>query len=205
MDVDWIARGIAIVSLLIAIVGTGARVVSMIRSATRERPNLQGDMAYWMLVYGLDKKAHYLLIEVNISNLSDMANSVVEYGLLLGPPYNTSTLPIQHSKTSSGETVLECGPGSEIRPEPLALKDIQLEFLSNPVNIPAHETRLGWVGFPLPSVPAEVAKGIPFLIWIVASEGKPLVLEIDLSDSSSEVIQGVSPGSTKTENEGSLS
>lgn len=205
MDVDWVARGIAIVSLLVAIVGTGARVVSMRRSATRQRPNLQGDMAYWMLVFGPDNKAHYLLIQVNISNLSDIANSVVEYGLVLGPPYNTSTRPIHHSKTSFDETILEYGPGSEIRPEPLALKDIQLEFLSNPANIPAHETRSGWVGFPLPSVPAEVVKGVPFFIWVVASEGKPIVLEIDLSESSYDVIQGVPPGDIKTENEDSLS
>ena len=179
-------------------------MVSLRRSVTRQRPNLLGDMVHWMIVYGLDERAHYLLIEINISNLSDVANSVVEYGLVLGPPYNTSTRPIHHSMTLLNETVLEHSPGSEIRSEPLALKGIHLDFLSNPVNIPAHESRIGWVGFPLPSVPAEVAKGVPFFLWAVANEGKPLMLEIDLSESDYEVIQGTSPQNGKPGKEGAL-
>ena len=203
MDVDWIARGIAAVGLLVAIVGAGTGVASLRRSARRQRPNLVGKMAHWMLVYGQEHKAQYLLLEVGISNLSDAASSVVEYGLVLGPPYNTSTRPIHHSETPVGETVLEPAPGSDIHPEPFALKGMRLEFLSNPVNIPAHETRIGWVGFPLPAVPAEVAKGVPFFLCAVASEGTPLVLEIDLSETDSEVIQGVpsengNPGEERT-------
>ena len=204
MDVDWIARGTAIVGLLVSIVGTMTIVVSLRRSATRQKPKLFGQMSHWMVVYGLASKADYLLIEINIANLSDMANSVVEYGLELGPPYNTSTRPIHHSKTRFNETVLEPGPGSKIRPKPLALKDIRLEFLSNPVNIPAHETRAGWIGFPLPSVPREVVKGVPFFLWAVASEGKPWVLEIELSESSYEVVQGVSPENGEKEREETL-
>ena len=147
-----------------------------------------------MLVYSLDNKADYLLLEIDVTNLSDVANSVVEYGLLLGAPYNTSTRPIHYSKNSADDTVLEYSPGSEIRPEPIALEGTRLEFLSNPVNIPAHETRAGWVGFPLPSVPAEVAHGIPFLLWVVASEGDPFVLEVDLAERDYEVVQGGVPG-----------
>ena len=204
MDTDWIARGIAVASLLVAIVGTGIRIVSLRRSATRQRPSLTGYMDHWMVVYGLDSKAHYLLLELNISNLSDVANSVVEYGLELGPPYNTSTRPVHYSETPLNETVLMPSPGSEIRPGPLALKGIRLDFLSTPVNIPAHESRAGWVGFPLPHVPAEVAKGVPFFLWAVVSEGKPIVLEIDLTESGYEVIQGVSPGNGNAEHDGAM-
>ena len=204
MDTDWIARGIAVASLLVAIVGTGVTIVSLRRSANRQRPSLTGHMAHWMVAYGLDIKADYLLIEINVSNLSDVANSVVEYGLALGPPYNTSTRPVHYSETPLSETILMPSPGSEIRPGPLALKDIHLDFLSNPVNIPAHESRAGWVGFPLPNIPAEVVKGVPFFLWAVVSEGQPIVLDIDLSDSDSEVIQGVSPENGSSEQEGAL-
>lgn len=192
MDVDWIARAIAIVGLIVAIVGAGARVFSLRRSASRQRPNLLGDIAHCMFSYGSDDRAQYLSIEIAISNLSDVANSIVEYGLLIGPPYNTSTRPIHHSENALGETILEYGPGSEIRPKPLALKGIKLDFLSNPLNLPAHESRIGWVGFPLPGVPADVAKAVIYVIWIVASEGEPLMLTVDSSNFDYEVIGCVS-------------
>lgn len=194
MDVDWIARGLAGASLLIAIVGTSLKVGAMFRSLTRQRPKLTGTIANCLLTYGLGERADYLSIEISISNLSDTPNSVVEYGLVLGPPYNTSTRPINYRETTLGETILEHSPGSDIRPEPLALKGMQLEFLSNPVNLPAHETRIGWVGFPLPSVPAEVAKGIPMVLWAIAVEGEPLVLGVDLTEFVFERIPGGLPG-----------
>lgn len=193
MDVDWVARGIAIAGFLVAAIGVGAGVVSLRRSITRQRPNLAIDAARWMLVYGLDIRVHYLLVEINISNLSDVSNSILEYGLVLGPPYSTSVQPIHYSETRLGETILEYSPGSRFRPDPLALKDIHLDFLSNPANVPPHESRSGWVGFPLPSVPAEIAKGVPFFLWVIASEGDPMSLRIDLSDPNSEVIRGASP------------
>ncbi len=166
--------------------------MSLRRSASRQRPNLQGDVAHCMFSYATDDRAQYLSIEIAISNLSDVANSVVEYGLLIGAPYNTSVRPIHFSETPFGETVLEPGPGSEIRPDPLAIKGVKLEFLSNPLNLPAHESRIGWVGFPLPDIPADVAKAVIYGLWIVASEGDPLLLPIDSSTFDYEVIGCVS-------------
>ena len=92
-----------------------------------------------MLVYGQEhKKAQYLLLEVGISNLSDAANSVVEYGLVLGPPYNTSTRPIHHSETPVGETVLEPAPGLIV---PVAPAGCQTALRIAPCSLPQISTQ----------------------------------------------------------------
>ena len=197
MDVDWIARGIALTSLLVSIVALVVRIASLRRTSARQKPRIVVEMLRWMFVYGKHGKADFLLIEIRASNGSDLANSIVEYGLVIGPPYRDSIGPVHYSKTQAGETVLDPTPGSRFRPDPLALKGISLDFLSNPANLPPHESRIGWVAFPLPSIPVEIAKGVPFLLWTVLGEGDPVVTQVDLSTGDSVVIDGTEPTSNE--------
>ena len=159
MEPDWIARGIAGISLLIASINTAIVIITLRRSSARQQPNLVAQIIRWSIVYSAGGTADYLLLEVTISNLSDVGNSVVGYGLAVGPPYNDSTGPVEYNQTPLGETVLLPSAGSTFTPDPLALRKMRLKHLSNPVNVPPHESNIGWISFPLPSVPPHLVKG----------------------------------------------
>lgn len=180
MEPDNVARVLGAIGIFLGLVGTCIAVLTFLRIVRRQRPNLAVETAHWIIAYGLERKADYLLFEVAATNRSDVGNTILEYGLVIGRPYNTSTRPIHFSETALGETILEPAPGSPFSPGRIALKNVRLDHLANPVNLPPHEARIGWVGFPLPSIQAENVQGVDYWLWVVTGEGRPVVLEVDL-------------------------
>lgn len=165
-------------------------LIAFWRTMKRESPQLASGIGGVLIVYNLQGDADYLLCDLTFSNLSDSGNSIIEYGLSLGPPYEASTRPVHYGETVFGESVLEPALGSPFSPDKLALKEKQLEWLSNPVNLLPHESRIGYVGFPLPSIPKDIVKGVPFVLWIVPSEGKPISIHVDLRTMQWTAIEG---------------
>ena len=167
-----------VISLSAIILSAGA----LWRTVRRQRPRLEGILGDVSLVYGADESTEFLLTHLTLMNQSDVGTSIVEYGLILGPPYNNSTMPIYYSETDLGESILEAPSGSPFGPKRLALYETHLEWLANPVNIPPHESRSGWIGFPLPSVPKDIVKGVPYEFYIRSSEGESTLVDLDLNE-----------------------
>jgi hypothetical protein len=164
-------------TILAAIVGTTGGIlgaVSFTRTIRRQRPRFHVTIDRPGILYGEDEKAEFLVIDMTISNLSDVANSVVEYGLIIGHPYSLSTEPIHYSENDLGESVLET-PDMTKR---LAVKNTNFDWLETPVNLSSHSAASGFIGFPLPSIPRNVVKSIEYALVIMPSEGQPSLIPL---------------------------
>ena len=139
MEPDIVARALGVIGIFIGLVGTCIAVLTYLRTFRRQRrPNLAVETAHWIITYGLEGNADYRLFEVTATNRSDVGNTILEYGLVIGHPYNTSTRPVYYSETALGETILEAAPGSTFSPGRIALNNVPLDHLANPVNLPPH-------------------------------------------------------------------
>ena len=92
-----------ILASVVGFVGGILGIVAFFRAVNRQRPrfNLSADSP--VIIYGAEDKAEFLVFDATISNLSDLPNSIVEYGLIVGQPYSLSTTPIRYSETEFGE------------------------------------------------------------------------------------------------------
>lgn len=169
-----------ILASIIGAVGGVLGVISFFRTVRRQRPRFSITTESPVLVYGQDEKAEFLVFDATISNLSDMANSVVEYGLIIGHPYSISTIPIHYSETELGESILETADMSKR----LAVKRTRFNWLGTPVNLPAHSSASGFIGFPLPSIPRDIVKAVEYALVVMPSEGQPSLepLVLDMYD-----------------------
>lgn len=170
-------------TILASVIGTLGGILgilSLSRTIKRQRPRFRVTTDMPGILYGEDEKAEFLVIDATISNLSDVANSIVEYGLIIGHPYSISTEPIHYSENEVGESVLETADMTK----KLAVKNTKFDWLETPVNLSSHSSVGGFIGFPLPSIPRNVVKSIEYALVIMPSEGQPslIPLILDLYD-----------------------
>jgi len=149
------------------------------------------------ILYGEDDKAEFFVLDTTISNLSDVANSIVEYGLIIGHPYSVSTEPIHYSENELGESILETADMIKR----LAVKNTKFDWLETPLNLPSHSSASGFIGFPLPSIPRSVVKSIEYALIIMPSEGQTSLIPLILDDYDWKIAQhtitrhdSISPG-----------
>jgi len=109
---------------------------SFARTMKRQRPRFRVTTSMPGILYGEDEKAEFLVIDTTISNLSDVANSIVEYGLIIGHPYSLSTEPIHYSENEVGESVFETADMTK----KLAVKNTKFDWLETPVNLASHSS-----------------------------------------------------------------
>ena len=162
---------------IIGAVGGVLGVISFFRTVRRQHPRFSVRTDSPFLVYGQDEKAEFLVFAATVSNLSDVANSVVEYSLIIGHPYISSKAPIHYSETELGESILETADMSKR----LAVKKVRFNWLETPVNIPAHNSVSGYIGFALPSIPKAIVPEVEYALVVMPSEGhsylEPLILD----------------------------
>jgi hypothetical protein len=166
----------AILASIIGTVGGILGVFSFARTIKRQRPRFNIKIDRPGILYGEVNKAEFLVIDTTISNLSDIANSIVEYGLIIGHPYSVSTEPIHYSENKLGESILETADMSKR----LAVKRTRFDWLETPVNLSPHSSASGFIGFPLPSIPRTIVKSIDYTLIIIPSEGPPSLLPLGL-------------------------
>jgi hypothetical protein len=169
---EWLA----ILASIIGTVGGILGVFSFARTMKRQRPRFNIKIDRPGILYGEANKAEFLVIDTTISNLSDVANSIVEYGLVIGHPYSVSTEPIHYSENKLGESILETADMSKR----LAVKRTSFDWLETPVNLSPHSSASGFIGFPLPSIPRKIVKSIAYTLIIIPSEGPPALLPLGL-------------------------
>jgi len=163
-----------ILASIIGAVGGGLGIFSFARNMKRQQPDFRIKTDNPGILYGEGNRAEFLVVDTSISNRSDIANSIVEYGLIIGRPYLDSVPPIHYSINNLGESVLETVDMAKR----LAVKETQFDWLETPVNLNPHCSASGFIGFPLPSIPRDIVKAIDYTIIIVPSEGKPLLLPL---------------------------
>lgn len=169
---EWWAIPASIIGTIGGILG----IFSFARSIRRQRARFNIKIGRPGILYGEVDKAEFLVVDTTISNLSDVANSIVEYGLIIGHPYSISTEPIHYSENKLGESVLETADMSKR----LAIKKTRLDWLETPVNLSPHSSASGFIGFPLPSIPRKIVKSIYYTLIIIPSEGPPSLLPLGL-------------------------
>jgi len=158
---------------------------SFARTMKRQRPRFRVTTSMPGILYGEDEKAEFLVIDTTISSLSDVANSRVEYGLIIGHPYSLSTEPIHYSENEVGESVFETADMTK----KLAVKNTKFDWLETPVNLASHSSANGFIGFPLPSIPRNVVKSIEYALVIMPSEGQPSLIPLILDNYDWKVAQ----------------
>ena len=166
----------AILASIVGTVGGILGVFSFARTMKRQRPRFSITIDRPGILYGEHNKAEFLVIDTTISNLSDVANSIVEYGLIIGRPYSVSTEPIHYSENELGESIIETADMSKR----LAVKRTRFDWLETPVNLSPHSSASGFIGFPLPSIPRKVVKSIDYTLIIIPSEGPPSLIPLVL-------------------------
>ena len=110
--------------------------------------------------------------------MSDMSNSIVEYGLIVGHPYSVSRIPIHYSETKLGESILE----AEDMQKRLAVKKTRFDWLVTPVNLLPYSSASGFIGFPLPSIPRSIVKNAEYALIVMPSEGQPALIPLILRE-----------------------
>ena len=161
---------------VIGTLGGTLGVFSFLRTIKRQRPRFRVTTNMPWILYGEEEKAEFLGIDTTITNLSDVANSIVEYGLIIGYPYSISTEPIHYSENEVGESVLETADMTKR----LAVKNTKFDWLETPVNLAPHSSASGFIGFPIPSIPRNIVKSIEHALIIMPSEGQPSLIPLIL-------------------------
>jgi len=167
-----------ILASVIGFVGGILGIISFFRTIKRQRPRFSITTGSPVLLYGAAEKAEFLVFDATISNLSDVANSIVEYGLIIGHPYSVSQTPIRYSETQLGESILE----TEDMTKKLAVKRMRFNWLATPVNLSPHSSANGFIGFPLPSIPRNVVKTVEYALIVIPSEGQPALIPLVLGE-----------------------
>ena len=163
-----------ILGVIVGTVGGILGAVSFTRTIRRQRPRFDVTFKEPGTLYGEDEKAEFVVIYTTISNVSDVANSIVEYGLIIGHPYSLSTEPLHYSYNSLGESVLETTDMAKR----LAVQNTKFKWLETPVNLSSHKSTSGVIGFPLPSIPRNLVKAIEYALVIIPSEGQPSLIPL---------------------------
>jgi hypothetical protein len=179
-----------ILATILGIIGGLLGIFSFIRVVKRQNPKFNITTKSPAIIFGSKEKAEFLIFEATISNLSDLANSCIEYGLIISHPYSISTPPIHCYETRYGKSVLETEDGQKKH----AIKGKKIKWISTPANLAAHTTDSGFIGFPLPSIPIDIVKAVEYTLIVMPSEGQPQLIPFFLNDLIWETSEEISIG-----------
>ena len=148
-----------------------------VRQYILEKPRWKVAFYDFVLLCDKDKRARYLVMEATITNQSRNPYAILEYGLIVGPPYGESFPPARFAQLPNGDPVLMYPDGKNH----LACR-FRFAWLKTPLNFQPHEALSGHIPFPLPLVSSDLVHQLHYWLYLIPSDGAPVLVKVPPSD-----------------------